>query len=140
MTNTDRHSGKTAGRILAVLAAGLLGACSTTPFMPDPLDSPGSLDNLQTKTADQVTVSTALLDDDQARRHFGVDLGDGDVQALWVRVRNATNRRYWFVRNAVDPDVCLRTHLPLANTAIAPLHSIFCQPKLCLAISRWSFC
>jgi hypothetical protein len=73
--------------------------------MPDPLDSPGSIENLQTKTVDQVTVSTAILDDDQARRHFGVDLAAGDVQALWVRVRNATNRRYWFVRNTVDPDL-----------------------------------
>ena len=73
--------------------------------MPDPLDSPGSLENLQTRTADQVTVSAALLHDDEARRHFGVDLGSSGVQALWVRVRNATNRRYWFVRNTVDPDL-----------------------------------
>ena len=90
----------------ATLAIGLLLAgCSSTPFVPVPIDNPMALPNLQSETALGLTVSTVLLNDDQARQHFGVDLGDGNVQAMWVRVRNATDRRWWLIRNAVDPDL-----------------------------------
>ena len=47
----------------------------------------------------------AILTDEEARRHFGADLGGYGVQALWVRVRNASNLRYWYVRNSTDPDL-----------------------------------
>ncbi|MEE4173662.1 MAG: LssY C-terminal domain-containing protein [Xanthomonadales bacterium] len=108
-TCTDRAPLRTPWRTtlhcLAILAAGCLTACSSAPFMPEPLDSPDHLENLQTKTVDRITVSAALLHDDEARRHFGADLGSQGVQALWLRVRNATDRRYWFVRNTVDPDL-----------------------------------
>lgn len=91
--------------VLAAVAVLGLGACAGTPFAPEPLSDPGQLENLQTRTRDDITVSTAVLNDDEARRQFGVDLEAGGVQALWVRVRNGTDRRYWFIRNEVDPDL-----------------------------------
>jgi hypothetical protein len=47
----------------------------------------------------------AILTDEEAERHFGADLGAYGLQALWVRVRNASDRRYWYVRNTTDPDL-----------------------------------
>jgi hypothetical protein len=49
-------------------------------------------------------VSVSILTDDQARRHFGVDLAGQEVQALWISVRNGSDRRLWFIRNMLDPD------------------------------------
>lgn len=92
--------------LAGTLAAGLLLAgCSSTPFLPAPIENPMALPNLQSESAAGLTVSAVLLNDDQARQHFGVDLSEGNVQAMWVRVRNTTDRRWWLIRNTVDPDL-----------------------------------
>ena len=49
-------------------------------------------------------LSVAILTDAQARAHFGADLGDSGVQALWISVRNGSPYNLWFIRNTVDPD------------------------------------
>jgi LssY C-terminus len=51
-----------------------------------------------------VTVSVSILTDEQARRHFGADFGKRELQALWISVRNASDRRLWFIRTVLDPD------------------------------------
>ena len=90
--------------VLLLLCAMLLGACATTPATPEPID-PENAYSFQTLSKAGLDVSVAILTDDEARRHFGVDLGSKDVQALWIRVRNQSNWRYWFIRNGVDPDL-----------------------------------
>jgi hypothetical protein len=62
------------------------------------------LQGVQSSTIDDVTVSVAILTDEQAQQHFGADFARNDMQALWIRVRNATPEQLWFIRNAVDPD------------------------------------
>lgn len=94
---------RVAGTSLALFAMTALGAC-TTAFSPARLSTPAELTGVQSKTIGEVTVSVAILTDEQARRHFGADLGKREVQALWVSVRNASNRRLWFIRNMLDPD------------------------------------
>jgi len=65
---------------------------------------PEELHDVQSKTIGDVTVSVAILTDDQAAEHFGVDFSDYDLQALWMSVSNASDRRLWFVRNILDRD------------------------------------
>jgi hypothetical protein len=92
-------------RLLPVMVAALfIGACATM-YSPEPLDDPKQFASFQSKTIGDVTVSLAILTDEEAKQHFGADLGARGVQALWVSVRNASNFRYWFVRNDVDPDL-----------------------------------
>jgi hypothetical protein len=90
-------------RTLVATAALVLGACSSS-YEPKPLVLDVELQGVQTRTIDEVTVSVAILTDEQARQHFGADLAKRDLQALYIKVRNESNRRLWFIRNTVDPD------------------------------------
>jgi hypothetical protein len=83
----------------------LLAACAGKPYSPQPLHDPESFSSYQSSTIEDVTVSIAILTDQEAKSHFGVDLGEHGIQALWLRVRNATSRHYWLIRNFVDPDL-----------------------------------
>jgi hypothetical protein len=80
-----------------------LGACASN-YEPQPLVLDVDLQGVQTRTIDDVTVSVAILTDEQAEQHFGVDFAFSGLQALYIRVRNETHRRLWFIRNTVDPD------------------------------------
>jgi hypothetical protein len=90
-------------RILVASAALVLGACASS-YEPKPLVLDLELQGVQTRTIDEVTVSVAILTDEQARQHFGADLAKRNLQALYIKVRNESNRRLWFIRNTVDPD------------------------------------
>jgi len=87
---------------LAVVALLLLGGCASWDY--DPLTIPDDLRDVQTKSAQGATVSVAILTDEHARAHFGIDLSAYDVQAIWVRVENATDQRLWFLRSVLDID------------------------------------
>jgi len=98
-----------------------LGACATkSSFAPVRLIPPDQLTGVQTQTSNNVTVSVAILTDEQARTHFGADLGKNGLQALWMKVRNGRNGRLWFIQNTLDPDlytadeaaIMLQDHLP----------------------------
>jgi len=79
-----------------------LSACTVTA--PLRSDVAPEFSGTSSRTLEDVTVSVAALTDAQARRHFGVDLGAQGVQAVWIRVRNASERKLWFIRNMLDPD------------------------------------
>ena len=89
-------------RFVTLLAAVILGACAS--YEPKPLVLDADLQGVQTKTIDEVTVSVAILTDEQAEQHFGVDFALHGLQALYIKVRNESSRRLWFIRNTVDPD------------------------------------
>lgn len=88
---------------LATIAALALAGCATN-FAPQRLTTPEELREVQSKTIGEVTVSVAILTDEQAVRHFGVDFAENELQALWMTVHNASDRRLWFIRNLLDPD------------------------------------
>lgn len=87
--------------VLCVLAT--LGGCVSS-YTPLPLTPESEVENVQTRTLDDITVSVGILTDDQAQQHFGVDLGAHGLQAAWIRVRNGSAGTFWLLRNAVDPD------------------------------------
>jgi hypothetical protein len=98
-----RSTGWTIASRLAVFAACLvLAACAS--FAPRPSAPEQRIEEVQTRTHGDVTVSVAIFTDAQARDHFGVDLGAHGVQAAWIRVRNASPRQLWFIRTLLDPD------------------------------------
>ncbi len=90
-------------RLTTLIVALALGACASS-YEPQPLVPDVDLQGVQTKTIDDVTVSVAILTDEQAKQHFGTDLARNGLQALYIKVRNESDRRLWFIRNTVDPD------------------------------------
>jgi hypothetical protein len=79
-----------------------LAGCAS--YAPQPLDPETDVENIQTKSLEDITVSVGILTDDQAQRFFGVDFKAHELQAMWIRVRNESSRTFWLLRNAVDPD------------------------------------
>jgi len=92
-----------AARLATPVVALLLGACASS-YAPQPLIPDVDLQEVQTRTIDDVTVSVAILTDEQAKQHFGADLARNGLQALYIKVRNESEHRLWFIRNTVDPD------------------------------------
>jgi hypothetical protein len=85
--------------VLLLVTAG----CATT-YEPARLEVPAGLRDVQSKRVDGVSVSVSILTDELARRHFGVEFREHDLQALWIGVHNASDRRLWFIRSVLDPD------------------------------------
>jgi hypothetical protein len=128
--NPDRNAMRTPALLYfgqVAIAALSLAGCATTTYAPQRLDTPGGLRDVQSKTVGEVTVSVSILTDEQSSRHFGVDLARRGVQALWLSVRNASDRRLWFIRTVLDPDyysadeVALLTRDDVPDAAAAPL-------------------
>jgi hypothetical protein len=89
--------------IIAFAFAALTAACASV-YEPSPLALPDAIEDLQTKSAGEVVVSAGILTDEQARAHFGLDLGGNGVQAIWLRIENDTDKKFWLLRTALDPD------------------------------------
>lgn len=83
----------------------LLALAGCQSWAPRRLDLPPDPAASQTQSQDEVTVSAAILTDEQARAHFGVDLAKHALQAVWLRVRNASPLRLRLMRGAIDADV-----------------------------------
>ena len=98
------HARAFAGLFPLFLAIALTACATTTPYAPKRLITPDELSGVQIKTVDDVSVSVAILSDDEARAHFGADLGKQGLQALWLSVRNGLPGRLWFIRNILDRD------------------------------------
>jgi hypothetical protein len=94
------------GHAFVLLSLLWLVAC-TTPIPATSLNQsvPIAAADMQVKTLDQVTVSVAILTDEQAREYFGVDIAARELQAIWLRIRNASPHHLWFIRNHLDRDV-----------------------------------
>ncbi len=54
---------------LVILVSVALGACAT--YAPVRFDDPSAISSFQSRTTGDVTVSVAILTDEQARKHFG---------------------------------------------------------------------
>ena len=87
--------------LLAALSAGPLAGCTGLAALPAAGPAPALA--VQTGTQDDVTVSVAVLDDQQAEARYGVDLAGQDLQAVWLRVENRSPQRLWLLVAALDP-------------------------------------
>lgn len=87
-----------AGALLFALAGCQTWAPTRLTLPPDPAAT-------QTQSNEEVMVSAAILTDAQARAHFGADIAGHGLQAVWLRVRNASPWRLRLMRGAIDPDV-----------------------------------
>lgn len=80
----------------------LLSGCAS--YSPEPLQNWPEPDNIQTQSERGVTVTAGILEDEQALRLYGVDLASVGLQAIRLRIENATEHGRWLMVSALDPN------------------------------------
>ena len=88
---------------VAICLAVLVNACATFK-KPATVNEAPLQDRAQTKEADGIRVSTALVGDEEARRIFGIDLSKKSIQALWLAIENNSDRPLLLLPTAIDPE------------------------------------
>ena len=76
----------------------------------------------QIQAQDGVTVSAVVLDDEDASKAFGVNLGARQIRAIWLEIRNDTDEMLHLLPSSLDPDYFSQ------NEAAYRFHSSF-KPK-----------
>ena len=87
-----------------LLASLLLSLSGCASYSPQPLQNWPAPGNIQTQTERGVTVAAGILEDEQARQLYGVDLASAGLQAIWLRIENATEHGRWLMVSALDPN------------------------------------
>jgi hypothetical protein len=81
----------------------LLSGCAAS-FNPQPVDIRSGPGEIQTRSEQEVTVSTTVLSDELASQRYGVDLADFGLQAIWLRIENRSPHSHWLLVSALDPN------------------------------------
>jgi hypothetical protein len=89
--------------VLALAAICLLAGCATH-YAPQSLEPPLPPDRIHTEQRENVTVSAAILTDQEAGLIYGVDLAEAGLQAIWLRIDNRSGHSHWLLVSALDMD------------------------------------
>jgi hypothetical protein len=90
-----------------LLLFGLIGCGtprSSSPFSPKSINEVRFRDRSQSKYDKDVRVTTAVPTAQEAEAIFGVNLAGREIQPIWIRVENHTDRTFYLVSAAVDPN------------------------------------
>ena len=85
---------------LVLLVAALQGCAS---FKPLPSSESLFLERAQSKTINNVRVTTAVPSSEETRQIFGVDLYRYNIQPVWIDIENQDEKAIWFLPIGVDP-------------------------------------
>ena len=88
--------------IHVVLVASCLTLVGCAGFHPTYPGARPFLDRVQTKEADGLRVSVAVLGRDETRDAFGVDLGGKGIQPVWIEISNETRDEILFLPGGID--------------------------------------
>jgi hypothetical protein len=108
-TRSDQIAGftQTLRIILSFLIVIVLASCATlttSPFNPRSINEVKFRDRLQSKYDQDVRVTTAVPSAEEAQAIFGKDLAQKDIQPVWVKVENHSNKTFYLVSITVDPN------------------------------------
>lgn len=92
---------KLAKSFLLVFLLAVLAGCVS--FKPNP-ELSSFHDRAQSRTQGNVNVTASVLNEEEGRELFDIDLSAKQVQPVWVRVRNNDNHPYWLLSSALDPE------------------------------------
>jgi hypothetical protein len=81
----------------------LVNACATFK-KPAAINEAPIQGRAQTKEANGIRVSTALVSDEEAGQIFGIDLSKKGIQPLWLAIENDTDRPLILLPTAIDPE------------------------------------
>jgi len=93
--------------ILSFVMMLVLASCATLttqPFNPRSINEVKFRDRLQSKYDEDVRVTAAVPSAEEAQAIFGKDLAQKDIQPVWVKVENHSNKTFYLVSITVDPN------------------------------------
>jgi len=89
-----------------LLLAGWVAGCATVPysssFSPRSIHEVGFRDRAQSQFDDDVRVTAAVPSAEETLALFGADLNWKEIQPIWVKVENHSDRNYYLVSAAID--------------------------------------
>ena len=102
--------------IALTLLANLAGCVN---FNPDAQWHNPHLDRAQSQSQDGISVSAVVLEDHEAHRVYGVNLGTYGIRAIWLEIRNETDEVMHLLPTSLDLDYFSQ------NEAAYRFHSTF---------------
>ncbi len=91
-------------QLFLATAASTMILCCCSGFHTVPVQRIQFQNGIQTRTDGNVTVSASVLTEDEARQVFGTHLSDKKIQAVWIEVRNHSDKVFFVLKSALDPD------------------------------------
>jgi hypothetical protein len=85
------------------LAVVLVAPTGCKTFSPTPIDQVPFMDRAETQTADEVSVTVAVLSADEAKRVFDSKLYKKGIQPIWLEITNHTDGPMLFLPSSLDP-------------------------------------
>jgi hypothetical protein len=79
-----------------------LSACSTTPYLYQPLDSSQVTDRAVTQQEGGIRVSASVPGKEEAEAIFGLPLYERGIQAIWLEIENSLDQRVRLAHRSVD--------------------------------------
>ena len=93
---------------LVLLFVMLIISCASTPatisFKPISMNEVRFRDRAQSKYDDEVRVTVAVPTAEENKALFSANLSLKEIQPIWVRVENHSDRAYYLISAAVDPN------------------------------------
>lgn len=87
-----------------LMTALALTLCCCTGYHPVPVEQVHFHNGIKTQSDDNVTVNASILTAEEAMEVFGVDLEDQNIQAVWIKVTNNSDKVFFVLKSALDPD------------------------------------
>ncbi len=117
------------GLSLAVFAAVTWVGCAS--FQPRPLEDIPFRDRAQTQTDGALTVTVAVLSEEESEEAFGVPLYGQGIQPIWLQIENRSPDPFWFLPVGVDPnyfaplEAAYKNHFTFSTTANTQMDQYF---------------
>jgi hypothetical protein len=87
-----------------MLIAGCASAPTISPFEPRSINEISFRDRSQSKYDDEVRVTVAVPTADENKALFSAKLSLREIQPIWVKVENHSDRTYYLISAATDPN------------------------------------
>ena len=91
---------------IILLSLFFLISCGSTfkDYSAIPINEVNFLEDSETKTENNITVTTTVLTDQHSQNIFGVDLFKKGIQPVWISITNNSDESFAFLPISVDPD------------------------------------
>ena len=94
--------------LAAILLISLIIGCATaqvsTTFSPQSINEVKFLDRAQSEYDDKVRVTVAVPTAEENKALFSANLAIKEIQPIWVKVENHSDRNYYLISAAADPN------------------------------------